>query len=202
MGAKVTWDTSTMIGYLTEAPNVDGVVYLDVTIDVWSDAVEDWAQDNPAGVNFRGHYFPLEYTGGSVDPVTGDRQGAYFILKAPWKLQLYDATHELRVAGVLRTDDGSRWWLPPATAAGYAVIAEPPNDVVSLIPDDLDPLTAEVAFVLKLLRNRRETDPGTGKQRVFDDDSVTVLVEGDLFEDVAGSQPYQGQGADRADRMT
>jgi hypothetical protein len=58
-----------------------------------------------------------------------------------------------------------------------------------------------IDFVVKLLRNRRETNPSTGVQTIYDDDSITPLVSGDLFEDVAGTQPYQGQGADRADRM-
>lgn len=62
-------------------------------------------------------------------------------------------------------------------------------------------IQALVEFVVKLLRNRRQTNPVTGKQTVFDDDSTTTLVEGDLFEDIAGGQPYRGQGADRADRM-
>lgn len=65
----------------------------------------------------------------------------------------------------------------------------------------LNAVVAAVDFVTKILRNRRETNPVDGKQRIYDDDSTTVLLEGDLFEDVAGTQPYQGQGADRADRM-
>ena len=60
---------------------------------------------------------------------------------------------------------------------------------------------AELELILKLFRNRRETDPVTGQHRVFDDDSLTVLVEGDLYEDIAGTTPYQGNGADRTDRL-
>lgn len=52
-----------------------------------------------------------------------------------------------------------------------------------------------------LLRNRRETDPVTGRQRVYATNSTTVLFEGELYEDVAGTQPYRGQGAERADRL-
>ena len=198
MAAKITWDTSVKIGYLTEAPNLDGVVNLDVRTDVWSGAVLDWEQDNAAGQNFRGHYFPLTYSGGAIDPVTGDQQGPLFQLIAPWKLQLFDAAHELRIKGVLRTDDGSRFWLPPATASGYAVIADPPNDVVSLIPDD-----ETLLLIAKILRNRRETDPTVGRQRIYDDDSTTVLLEGPIYEDVAGTTPYDGTsvGIDRADRL-
>ena len=80
------------------------------------------------------------------------------------------------------------------------------NNSAGLIETAVSGLTAGEALslelILKMIRNRRETNPGTGKQRIYDDDSVTVLIEGDLFEDVAGLQPYRGQGADRADRMT
>jgi len=64
-----------------------------------------------------------------------------------------------------------------------------------------DTLNRGINLAEKILRNRRETNPTTGKQRVYDDDSVTVLLEGDLFEDIAGTTPYQGSGADRADRL-
>lgn len=58
-----------------------------------------------------------------------------------------------------------------------------------------------VALVLKLLRNKQVTDPATGTLTVFDDDGVTPLVSGDLFEDAAGSQRYRGQGAERRERL-
>lgn len=53
----------------------------------------------------------------------------------------------------------------------------------------------------KWLRNKRITNPVTGKQIVYDDDGSTVLGQGDLFEDVAGAQAYRGQGAERAERL-
>jgi hypothetical protein len=60
---------------------------------------------------------------------------------------------------------------------------------------------AELALAVKLLRNKRITDPVTGVQTLYDNDDVTVLLQGDLFEDAAGTQPYQGQGAERAERL-
>lgn len=59
-----------------------------------------------------------------------------------------------------------------------------------------------IAIIAKVLRNKMTTNPVTGKITVYDDDDVSILLEGDLYEDVAGLQPYQGQGADRRDRMT
>lgn len=58
-----------------------------------------------------------------------------------------------------------------------------------------------LARIEKFLRNKRITDPAAGTQTVFDDDGSTVLAEGDLWEDAAGTQPYRGQGAERAERL-
>lgn len=60
---------------------------------------------------------------------------------------------------------------------------------------------AMLALVLKLLRNKQITNPSTGRMTVFDDDGSTVLLEGNLFEDSAGTVPYRGQGAERRERL-
>jgi hypothetical protein len=59
-------------------------------------------------------------------------------------------------------------------------------------------------FNKKCLTNRQETNPGTGRRRIVDDDNATDLVEGPIFEDVAGTTPYSAtsNGIDRTDRMT
>ena len=61
--------------------------------------------------------------------------------------------------------------------------------------------SAALLFIQKLLRNKMTTDPNTGLITIYDDDDTSVLVQGDLFEDVAGSQPYRGRGAERRDRL-
>ena len=60
---------------------------------------------------------------------------------------------------------------------------------------------AKLTRLDKLARNKLVTNPSTGKLIVYDDDNVTPLLQGDLFEDVAGTQPYRGQGAERRDRL-
>ena len=50
--------------------------------------------------------------------------------------------------------------------------------------------------------NRKETDPVGGTITVYERDSSTVLRTGTLFEDIAQTQTYRGQGADRRNRMT
>jgi hypothetical protein len=60
---------------------------------------------------------------------------------------------------------------------------------------------AIVNLIHKILRNKQVTDPATGKFTVYDDDGTSVLLEADLFEDAAGSLPYDGAGAERRDRL-
>lgn len=64
------------------------------------------------------------------------------------------------------------------------------------------PSLATIELVAKILRNKVVTNPATGQIIVYDDDNTTPLLTGNLFEDVAGSQAYRGQGADRRDRMS
>ena len=53
----------------------------------------------------------------------------------------------------------------------------------------------------KILRNESYTDPTTGEFVLLDDDNVTELFRVNLWEDVAKSQAYQGQGAERRERL-
>jgi hypothetical protein len=58
-----------------------------------------------------------------------------------------------------------------------------------------------VSLIHKVLRNKTVTDPATGTITVYDDDGSTVLLTADLFEDAAGTQPYDGAGAERRERL-
>jgi hypothetical protein len=62
--------------------------------------------------------------------------------------------------------------------------------------------TSSLLTILKLMRNRLETDPVSGTITLYDDDDLTVLLSAPLFEDIGGVQTYRGQGAERRDRMT
>lgn len=56
-------------------------------------------------------------------------------------------------------------------------------------------------LTIKLLRNRRETNPVTGIQTLYDDDGTTALLSGAIWEDVGATQAYQGDGIDRQDPL-
>lgn len=62
--------------------------------------------------------------------------------------------------------------------------------------------SAEILEILRLLRNKQTTNPTTGVMTVFADDGVTPLRTAMVYEDVAGTQTYRGQGADRRDALT
>jgi len=60
---------------------------------------------------------------------------------------------------------------------------------------------ARLILIEKILRNKLTTDPITGLLTLFDNDSLTPLLTGALFEDVAESQAYRGQGAENRGRL-
>jgi hypothetical protein len=151
--------------------------------------------------------------GGGVD------LGSYYFLNNAqgWRIEPANQDHTLIINGELYpTDSGSpfiefpfadvlvRLSLSSATQrveTGISGLTPGESATLSNIETIVQAIQSVVDFVTKILRNRRETNPSTGRQTIYDDDSTSVLIEGDLFEDVAGTQPYQGQGADRADRM-
>jgi len=53
----------------------------------------------------------------------------------------------------------------------------------------------------KLLRNKTVTDPVTGIMTVYDDDGTTVLYTANIYENVGGTTPYQGNAVNRRDRL-
>lgn len=60
---------------------------------------------------------------------------------------------------------------------------------------------AAAQTIRKVLQNKTITDPDTGVMTVFDDDGTTELFTALLKEDVAGTQPYRGQGVNRRERL-
>lgn len=111
----------------------------------------------------------------------------------PYRVECVGANHN--IADVQNTNNVS---LVIGNSAGLIVVE---TGVSGLTPSESGQL-AKVETVEKLLRNKQITDPTTGRMVVYDDDGVTVLVQGDLFEDAAGTQRYRGQGAERRERLT
>lgn len=62
-------------------------------------------------------------------------------------------------------------------------------------------LTTKMTIAKAILQNKTITDPTTGLMTVFADDGVTPLLVAQLYEDILGLQIYQGQGANRRERL-
>ncbi len=61
---------------------------------------------------------------------------------------------------------------------------------------------ARLERIEQFARNRRETNPSTGKVELYNDGDTAVLFEADAYEDVAGTNPYDGTaGVNRRDRF-
>ena len=56
--------------------------------------------------------------------------------------------------------------------------------------------------IQQILKNKQITDPATGVMTVYADDGTTVLFQADVFNDAAGTQPYDGTaGINRRDGL-
>jgi hypothetical protein len=97
MASKWTVDTVNRVFQLTDAP-VNGIVTIDVQIDLYSDAKEEWLS-NPAANRLR---FPFETVGGE-DIGGGLFVGSYFFLRTDlgWSIKPFAANQQLILLGNL-----------------------------------------------------------------------------------------------------
>jgi len=106
MATHVAYDTDKRIIYVTTAPT-NGVVELDVKIDIYSDMKEDWRTD----ANLNKLKFPLaEPIGGNVTK-PGKTISPYYFLRYGWKMRPYEADHTLYLnnAYLLVAGGGEPW---------------------------------------------------------------------------------------------
>ena len=155
--------------------------------------------------------FPDAFRAIGGDPIdTTTSVGAYFFLQNNfWRIRPAEADAEIAVRGNLYGDD----LLSPLflqTQGAFTVILQIDRSPLSqLIETGVSGLTpqetadlAAIGTALKILKNRNETDPVTGEQRIYDDDDQTILLRGNLYNDAAGVAPYDGSsGVNRRDRL-
>lgn len=118
MGAKATFDAIARVITLTEAP-AGGKVTVDVKVDLYSDAKEDWLAD-PV---LNRHRFPFRVVGGDDLPGT-KKLGAHFFLRNDlgWRIRPYDQDHELTLDGNLWPEDDSLALFLPTVGARTVTI--------------------------------------------------------------------------------
>ena len=66
---------------------------------------------------------------------------------------------------------------------------------------DVTKMAGALRFMYLIQNNKTITDPVTGDMVVYDDDGTSVLFSVNLFEDAAGTTPYQGNGAERREKF-
>jgi hypothetical protein len=94
MAAKVIFDANNKLILVGS-----GIRDLDVQIDIYSDAKEDWLVSSEL-IKFP---FPLEGIGG--DPITGEKfVTPRFFLASGWRIKPDEANHELLITGDLFSD--------------------------------------------------------------------------------------------------
>ena len=103
MGIKATFDVTNLLVILDQvAPDANDKVSIDVKVDLYSDAKEDWlAEPSYAGIEF-----PFLTIGGD-DLGGGLTAGDYYFLRTDlgWRIRPYEATHEVTLVGNLYAVD-------------------------------------------------------------------------------------------------
>lgn len=102
MGVKATFNATTRIIRLTEAPDANGDVTFNVRADLYSDGKEDWESTEA----LRKLWFPVRTTGGDALP-GGKNTGDYYFLRSDWKIQPYESDQRLTIVGNLFSEDGT-----------------------------------------------------------------------------------------------
>lgn len=113
MAEKVTFDPVNRLIIVDS-----GITELDVKVDLYSDAKEDWKSD----ATLNKLRFPFRTIGG--DPLGGGRfAGAYFFLQNDngWRLRPYEGDHELTLVGNFYPEDSAQGIIVP-TVGDFTVL--------------------------------------------------------------------------------
>ncbi|MBU2249652.1 MAG: hypothetical protein KKD77_23090 [Gammaproteobacteria bacterium] len=136
MGQKVSFDELTKIITVTQAPDANDTVTINVKRDLYSDGKEDWVTSE----SLRKFPFPITSIGGN--PLPGNKYvGATFFLDSTWKIKPYSADHRMVIEGNLYATDGSN---PFLSVYGYTVsISQEVSTLVVKVPTGAAALTEE-----------------------------------------------------------
>jgi len=130
---------------------------------------------------------------------SGQEISPYFFVRNDlgWRLQAAAGSGELTLTGNLFAIDLTIPLFEADPGGGTVLVKQ----VVS--PQSITDASgvASLAQLVDFHQNQLITDPLTGKINLYEDNGVTVQLQGDLFEDAAGTIPYRGRGAERRGRM-
>jgi len=191
VAAKVSFEPATKTIQVTEVPSgTPPTVTLNVKVDLYSDAKEDWRADS----TLQKMRFPILPLGGNPVPigVLGDS----YILTDGWHIAPYEADHEFIIEGNLFPEIG--YELVADTVGAYRVtVTRQVSTLVEVRTSDAG--DADLALIRRILDNRLHTDPATGIMTLYGDDGVTPLRQWNIWEDIAAAQAYRSQGTERRD---
>lgn len=193
MAISINWATLVISVPQADLTLVSGTLY-ELDVDVFRLALKD-LEDSEAGMAFPATH--RHNTAVTLSGVTYARTveiiNGYTVtfedVGSPYTVRMVGANHN--IADV--TNYTSEVSLIVGNSAGLIQISS--GSGLSTPQDE------RLTRIEKFLRNKQITDPATGKMTVFDDDGSTVLAEGDLFQDAAGTVPYAGAGAERRERL-
>lgn len=169
-------------------------------------------------------YKPIIIAGGMIQKTATTYTAPYVQLLYGCRIVPYNASHKGRLIRDTFTDDNlsgrdcfDRTSLSPtvevdidvqvdkvevrtvATSGNVYTLTEISDATWANLTAQL--LMTKQELVTKILRNKTVTDPVTGEQVIYDDDGITVLLRGDLYEGTGTGQKYRGQGAERRERL-
>lgn len=177
----------------TLAAPVAGLTAVDLIDDLYSEWKEFMLLDP------QNQGFPPAFLGVGGQP-TSDSEiltaSMFFNNAAGWRIETTDANQEVTVTGNLYANDITLPLFAETAGRTVAFFIDRSVNARNL-------LDAENLLMRKLMTNRIHTDPSSGKQIIYDDDDSTILVQGDMWKDVAGSIAYDGivGGAERRDKL-
>lgn len=195
MAITIDWGNTFIINVpKADLTLVSGTLY-DLDTEVFRQALKD-LEDDEAGIAF-----PDTHNRNAPVTVAGITYAQTLEVLSPYSVQFEDGTYTVRLIGsnnnIFDVENGilvqNTVSVIPTNSAGL---------IISVQGSGLStPQDEALTEMLKITKNKVITDPTTGKLTVYDDDGTSVLLQGDLWEDAAGTVPYQGSGAERRDRL-
>lgn len=88
-----------------------------------------------------------------------------------------------------------------AIQGSITISCTPGNAVADGVAATVTAAVSQLDLILKILRNRQELNPATGKFTLYDDDGTTILKQSNAWADVAGTRPYSGGTLARIDAL-
>lgn len=181
MATSITWGTKVIYVPKADLTFISGVLY-ELDVDAFRLELKD-LEDNEVGMPF-----PDTHVHNTEVVLSGVTYARTVEIVNGYTVEFEDGQYVVRCVG-----------------ANHNLADVKVANQVSLIIGNAAGLIADVtdALLRKLLMNRLVTDPSTGKIFLLDDDDTTTILEAEIWEDAAGTVPFDGSSLKilRRDRM-